>query len=178
MSVCRTVNQLRKRGSRDNPASSAMSQQHWSRGSCEVRGWPGPRSLRHPAPAGGTLTLLPLSPPGCKPPTRHERGAGELLRIAVCLLAGLTHPPVNGYEIQRGKARPCQRAAQNTNSWEPRGLSPQPGEVPVLADANRLPPQECAHRGMEMKNIRGKNFLLFNICARRNGADEQTPFPQ
>lgn len=92
-----------------------MSQQHQSQGSCEVRGWPGPMSLRSPAPAEGGLTLLPLSPADCKPPPGHERGAGELLRIAACLLAGLTHPPVN--EIQRGKAR------QNTTSWEPRGLS-------------------------------------------------------
>lgn len=131
-----------------------MSQQHQSQGSCEVRGWPGPMSLRSPAPAEGGLTLLPLSPADCKPPPGHERGAGELLRIAACLLAGLTHPPVN--EIQRGKAR------QNTTSWEPRGLSPQPGKVPVVADANRLPPQECAHRGMEMKNTRGKNFPFYS----------------
>lgn len=134
-----------------------MSQQHQSQGSCEVRGWPGPMSLRSPAPAEGGLTLLPLSPADCKPPPGHERGAGELLRISACLLASLTHPPVN--EIQRGKAR------QNTTSWEPRGLSPQPGEVPVVADANQLPPQECAHRGMEMKNTRGKNFPFYSPFA-------------
>lgn len=146
-----------------------MSQQHQSQGSCEVRGWPGPMSLRSPAPAEGGLTLLPLSPADCKPPPGHERGAGELLRIAACLLAGLTHPPVN--EIQRGKAR------QNTTSWEPRGLSPQPGEVPVVADANRLPPQECAHRGMEMKNTRGKNFPFYSPFAPERGSRRADTFP-
>lgn len=53
--VCRTVNQLKKRGWQGNPASSAMSLQCWSQGMCEVG------AGQDPAPhdcGTGTPTLL------------------------------------------------------------------------------------------------------------------------